>query len=59
MNDNRSVPKPGDNVHIPLPEHEAIRLAMLVKPTADMPRPGAHAMGPKKPRKTKPKRGKA
>jgi hypothetical protein len=48
------MPKPGDNVHIPLPTDEAIRLALRVKPTADMPRPGKHATGPKK-KKTKKK----
>lgn len=39
--------KPGDNVHIPLPTDKAIRLALKVKPTVDMPRPGKHPMGPK------------
>lgn len=33
--------KPRENIHIPLPEAEALRLAMKVKPTAAMPRPGA------------------
>lgn len=32
--------RPGDNVHIPLPEAEALRLLLQVKPTAEMPRPG-------------------
>jgi hypothetical protein len=32
------MPKPGDAVHIPLPTDEAIRLALRVKPTAEMPR---------------------
>lgn len=35
------MPHPGDKIHIPLPEDEAIRLALKVKPTKDMPRPGA------------------
>jgi hypothetical protein len=47
------MPKPGDPVHIPLPEDEAIRLAFRVKPTADMRRPGAHPTGPKKKRAKK------
>lgn len=47
------MPKPGDAVHIPLPTDEAIRLALRVKPTADMPRPGKHATGPKKKRARK------
>ncbi len=33
--------KPGDTIHIPLKEPEALRGLMAVKPTADMPRPGA------------------
>ena len=36
------VPRTSDNVHIPLPEDEAIRLLLKVKPTASMPRPGKH-----------------
>jgi hypothetical protein len=31
-----------DPIHIPLDTAEAIRLAMKVKPTAAMPRPGAN-----------------
>ena len=49
------MPKPGDAVHIPLREEEAIRLAFRVKPTHDMPKPGAHAMGPKKKKANKKK----
>lgn len=49
----RIVPKPGDAVHIPLPTDEAIRLALRVKPTAEMPRPGKHATGPKNKRARK------
>jgi len=45
------MPKPGEPVHIPLREEEAIRLAFRVKPTDSMPKPGAHATGPKKKRK--------
>ena len=36
------MPRPGDNVHIPLEESEALRLLLKVKPTTDMPRPGKH-----------------
>lgn len=42
MPHNRSVPKPGDNVHIPLPEREALAGLLKVKPTANMPRPSTH-----------------
>ena len=47
------MPKSGDAIHIPLREEEAIRLALRVKPDSTMPRPGAHATGPKKKRVTK------
>ncbi len=30
-----------DNIRIPLPERDALRLLGKVKPTAEMPRPGA------------------
>jgi hypothetical protein len=33
---------PGKKIRIPLPEKEAISLLLKVKPTADMPRQGAH-----------------
>lgn len=39
--DTRDVPHPGNKIHIPLREDEALRLALQVKPTKDMPRPGA------------------
>jgi hypothetical protein len=39
--DNLGVPHPGNKIHIPLSEREAVRLLGKVKPTADMPRPGA------------------
>ena len=42
MPHNRSVPKPGDNIKIPLPEREALAALLKVKPTADMPRPSTH-----------------
>jgi hypothetical protein len=35
------MPRTGDNIHIPLKTDEALRLALKVKPTKDMPRPGA------------------
>jgi len=34
--------KPGNKIRIPLPEKKALELLLKVKPTADMPRPGAH-----------------
>jgi hypothetical protein len=39
---------PGNKIHIPLKTDEALRLALQVKPTADMPRPGAHPTKAKK-----------
>jgi hypothetical protein len=42
--------KPETNIHIPLRTDEAISLIARVKPTKDMPRPGAQAT------KAKPKR---
>jgi hypothetical protein len=48
------MPKPGDNIHIPLPERDALAGLLRVKPTADMPRPGAQAMTAK--RKAKPRK---
>lgn len=50
MND---MPRPGDNVHIRLPEAEAIRLMVQVKPIADMPRPGANPTKAKRKRTKK------
>jgi hypothetical protein len=41
LSDNRTVPRPGDKIKIPLSEKEAVSLLLRVKPTADMPRPGA------------------
>jgi hypothetical protein len=46
----------GDNIHIPLREADAVRALLRVKPTADMPRPGANPTGKKK-RAIKTKRG--
>jgi hypothetical protein len=39
--DTKGVPRPGDAIHIPLKTDEALRALLKVKPTADMPRPGA------------------
>jgi hypothetical protein len=52
--DTRGVPHPGDKIHIPLPFKEAVRGLLKVKPTQDMPRPGAQ---PTKPKKQRAKRG--
>jgi hypothetical protein len=49
----KAVSRTADTVHIPLPEAEALRLMLKVKPTAEMPRPGANATGPKKKRAKK------
>jgi len=38
---NKNMPRPGDKVHIPLEFDEAVRGLLKVKPTKDMPRPGA------------------
>lgn len=35
------MPKPGDTIHIPLKEREALAGLLAVRPTKDMPRPGA------------------
>lgn len=40
--------KPGDKIHIPLHERDALRGLLAVKPTADMPRSGANPTGKKK-----------
>ena len=52
------MPKPGNKIRIPLPEDEALRLILQVKPTADMPRPGASPVKPKKSAKRKAKQAK-
>ena len=44
------MPKPGNKIHIPLPEKEALSLLLKVKPTAEMPR---HGTNPAKPKKAK------
>jgi hypothetical protein len=48
------MPKPGDTIHIPLSEHDALAGLLKVKPTAGMPRPGA--TGKKKAKKKATKR---
>ena len=40
--------RPGNKIRIPLPEKEALSLLLKVKPSADMPRQGAHPSKPKK-----------
>jgi len=39
------MPKPGNKIHIPLPEKQALDLLLKVKPTEEMPR---HTSNPKK-----------
>lgn len=39
---------PGNKIRIPIPEKKALELLLQVKPTADMPRRGAHPSKPKK-----------
>lgn len=46
--DTRGVPHPGDKIHIPLKTDDALRALLKVKPTKDMPRPGAQAVGQRK-----------
>jgi hypothetical protein len=43
----------GDKIRIPLPEKEALSHLLQVKPTADMPRQGAHPSKPKKGKRAK------
>jgi hypothetical protein len=50
------MPKPGDTIHIPLPEADALAGLLKVKPTAAMPRPGANPTGKKKAKKKAAKR---
>jgi len=40
------MPRTSDNIHIPLKTDEALRLALKVKPTAKMPRPGKQGVDP-------------
>ena len=48
--------KPGNKIHIPTSTNKALAALLKVKPTPDMPRPGAHPSKPKK--RTKHKRSK-
>jgi hypothetical protein len=43
-----NVPKPGNTIHIPLKERDALRGLLAVKPNDTMPRPGANPTGKKK-----------
>jgi len=45
------MPKPGDTIHMALSEKEALAGLLKVKPTAEMPRPGANPTGKKKAKK--------
>lgn len=45
------MPKNGNKLRISLTEKQALDLLLKVKPTADMPRPGAHPGKPKGKRK--------
>jgi hypothetical protein len=38
--DTEGVPHPGDKIHITLKTDETLRVALKVRPTKDMPRPG-------------------
>jgi hypothetical protein len=49
----RNMSRTGDNIRIPLKEEDAIRAFFKVKPTADMPRPGAQPMKAKRKRAKK------
>lgn len=42
------VSRTADNIRIPLKEEDAIRAFFKVKPTAEMPRPGANPMKAKR-----------
>jgi hypothetical protein len=46
-----TVAKPGRAIKIPLSETEALVGLLAVKPTANMPRPGANPTGKKKAKK--------
>ena len=48
----------GDTIHIPLSEARSVALLGKVKPTEDMPRPGAHATKAKRKKRAKPAGGK-
>jgi hypothetical protein len=50
------VPRPGKTIRIPLKTDEALRELLKVKPTKDMPRPGAAKKGKARPTKMRTKR---
>ncbi|MBI2820103.1 MAG: hypothetical protein HYX73_09005 [Acidobacteria bacterium] len=50
--------RPGDKIHIPAPTDKAIATLLMVKPTSDMPRQGAHPFKAKKASKPRSKRSK-
>jgi hypothetical protein len=45
--------KPHHKIHIPIPEQDALTGLLAVKPTKDMPRPGANPTGKRKASKKK------
>ena len=51
--DTKGVPRPGNKIRIPLKEDEAVKALLQVKPTKDMPRPGAAKTTAKKKAKGK------
>ena len=50
------MPRPGDTIRIPLEEKRALAALLKVKPTDDMPRPGANPTGKKKAKRAPRKR---
>lgn len=52
------MPKPGSNIAVKVSEDEVLAAIFKVKPTADMPRPGAQPFKAKKAAKRKAKRTK-
>lgn len=51
--DTEGVARPGNKIRIPLKENEALEALLQVKPTKDMPRPGANPSKPKRKRASK------
>ena len=47
------MPHEGDKIHIPLKTKDAIADLLKVKPTKDMPKPGANPTGPRMKDKTR------
>jgi hypothetical protein len=48
-----AMPKPGNKIHIPPPQKQAVDPLLKVKPTPEMPKPGAQAGKPKTSKKSK------